>query len=448
MARCAIDIMTEIPGPKSREVMERAGRVVARPVSVMAPVVAAKAHGSLVTDVDGNTYIDLSGGVGVVNVGHNNDAVVDAIKDQAGRFLHTDYSVIPYDSYVSLAEELVELAPGDGPKKACFFNSGAESVENAVKIARAASGRGGMIAFEGAFHGRTLMALTLTSKPRPYKEGLGPFAPEVYRVPYAYCYRCPLGLEYPVCGVRCAEALDRAFTSMVAPSDTAAVIIEPVQGEGGFVVPPPEFLPRIAEICRKHGVFLIVDEIQTGFCRTGRVFACQHYGIEPDLLCLAKSLAAGMPLSAVVGRADVMDAPADGRIGGTYVGNPLACAAALEVVKIIRGNDLSSRAREIGARITRRLKGMQENITIIGDVRSLGAMVGVELVRDRETKEPASAETAKVIAKAMKRGVIIPRCGIYSNVLRFLNPLTITDAELDEALDVLEVCLTEVNALN
>lgn len=440
-ARRYIQIRTGIPGPRSRELIERAGRVVARGISVLAPVVVEKAQGALLTDVDGNTYIDLSGGIGVVNVGHCPGPVVDAVRHQAGRFLHTDYSVVPYEPYITLAEELVRLTPGVWPKKACLFNSGAEAVENAVKIARASSRRRAVIAYEGAFHGRTLMALSLTSKPRPYKEGLGPFAPEVYRVPYAYCYRCPLGLKYPACGVRCADALDRAFSTMVSPADTAAVIVEPVQGEGGFVVPPPEFLPRVQDICRKHNVLLIVDEIQTGFCRTGRVFACEHTGVEPDLICVAKSLAAGMPLSGVVGRTEVMDAPVEGGIGGTYVGNPLACAAALEVIKLIRDQGLPARAEAIGRRIMDRALAMQEKYRIIGEVRGLGAMVGIELVRDRKTKEPAAEETSRIIGDALRQGVIIPRCGIYNNVLRFLNPLTITDDQLDEALDVLEGCI-------
>ncbi len=442
-----IRMVTEVPGPRSREVMERARRHVPRGVSVQAPVVAAEASGALITDVDGNTYIDLSGGIGVLNVGHTPAPVVEAVRRQAGRFLHTDYSVVPYEAYIALAERLTAIAPGPpGPKKACFFNSGAEAIENAVKFVRAYTRRRALIAFDGAFHGRTLLALTLTSKPRPYKEGLGPMAPEVYRVPFAYCYRCPLKLEYPRCGVVCAEGLERAFVTMVAPSDTAAVVVEPVQGEGGFVVPPPEFLPRVEEICRRHGVLLIVDEIQTGFGRTGRMFACEHFGLQPDVVCLAKSLAAGMPLSAVVGRQDVLDAPYEGNIGGTYVGNPVACAAALAVLDMFRADDLPARAESLGRLVAERFRAMQERYEIIGDVRALGGMVGVELVRDRRTKEPAGQETAHILQEALRRGVIVPRCGLYSNVIRFLHPLTIAEEQLTEAIDVLEEVIAETDA--
>ncbi len=441
-----ISLTTEVPGPRSREVMDRLRRYVPKGVSVQAPVAVAAASGALVTDVDGNTYIDLTGGIGVLNVGHAPDPVVRAVRDQTGRFLHTDFTIAPYDVYVRLAQRLAEAAPGPGPKKACFFNSGAEAVENAVKFARLATGRQAVIAFEGAFHGRTLMALSLTSKPRPYKEGMGPFAPEVYRVPFAYCYRCPLRLEYPGCGVACAEALDRAFSTMVSPSDTAAVIVEPVQGEGGFVVPPPEFLPRIEEICRRHGVLLIADEIQTGFYRTGRRFACERFGLAPDLVTVAKSLAAGLPLSGVVGRAEVMDAAREGNIGGTYVGNPVACAAALAALDIMEGEDLARRAEELGRFLADRCRAMQEKYALVGDVRALGAMVGMELVLDRATKEPATRETAQVLQECLRRGVLVPRCGLYGNVIRFLNPLTMPREQLAEALDVIEGVVAEVDA--
>ncbi len=440
--------------------MERAARAVPRAVAPQAPVVVAEANGALVTDVDGNTFLDLSGGIGVLNVGHRPPAVVEAVHAQVDRFLHTDYTVVPYEPYVALAERLCRLAPVPGARKACFFNSGAEAVENACKFARLYTRRPALIAYEGGFHGRTLLALTLTSKPRPYKEGMGPFAPEVYRVPYAYCYRCPLGLSYPDCGVECARALERAFATMVSPRDTAAVVVEPVQGEGGFVVPPPEFLPMVREICRRHGVLLILDEIQTGFYRTGRLFACEHTGVQPDIICVAKSLAAGLPLSGVVGRAEVLDAAEPGNIGGTYVGNPVACAAALAVLDLVERRDgarrapaggdsppdLAARAEAVGRYLVDRFRAMQERYAIIGDVRALGAMVGVELVRDREAKEPATQETEFVLQEALRRGVIVPRCGIHGNVLRFLNPLTIADAELAEAVDVLEEVMAEADA--
>ncbi len=474
----AIRIVTPVPGPRSRAVMERAARAVPRGIAPQAPVVAAEASGALITDLDGNTFIDLSGGIGVLNTGHRPPEVAQAVHAQVDRFLHTDYSVVPYEPYVALAERLSRLAPIPGARKACFFNSGAEAVENACKFARLYTRRPALIAYEGGFHGRTLLALSLTSKPRPYKKGMGPFAPEVYRVPYAYCYRCPLGLEHPGCGVECARALERAFATLVSSRDTAAVVVEPVQGEGGFVVPPPEFLPMVRDICRRHGVLLILDEIQTGFYRTGRLFACEHTGVQPDLICVAKSLAAGLPLSGVVGRAEVLDAAEPGNIGGTYVGNPVACAAALAVLDLLEGRRGAAetggvggrgeggagpagdadgrgggfppgpgeRAEAIGRYLVGRFRAMEERYGIIGDVRGLGAMVGVELVRDRETKEPATQETEFILQEALRRGVIVPRCGLYGNVLRFLNPLTIGEAELAEAVDVLEEVIADADA--
>lgn len=440
-----IRLVTEVPGPASRRIMERLGRAVPRAVSVLAPVAVARAFGALVTDVDGNTYIDLSGGVGTVNAGHAPAPVVEAVREQAGRFLHTDFSVLPYEAYVELAERLAAVVPGPpGEKRACFFNSGAEAVENAVKFARAFTKRRALIAFEGAFHGRTALALALTSKARPYKEGLGPLVPEVHRVPFAYCYRCPFGRKEADCALECAEALERALVTHVAPSEVAAVIFEPVQGEGGFVVPPPGFLGRVQEICRRHGILLVADEIQTGFGRTGRLFAGERLGIEPDLVCLAKSLAAGLPLSAVVGRADVMDAAAEGNVGGTYVGNPLACAAALRVLDLMASERLPERAERLGALLMDRLRAMRDRYPLIGDVRGLGAMVGIELVKDRETKAPAAAETRRVLAEALRRGVIAVPCGIYGNVIRFLNPLNIHEDMLSEALDALEEAVAAV----
>jgi len=438
----AIEIRTEIPGPRSRAIMARLHQVVPRGIAIQAPVVAAFARGARLTDVDGNTYIDLSGGIGVLNAGHLPPPVVEAARDQLDRFIHTDFSVVPYESYVTLAEKLVKMAPVSPPAQAAFFNSGAEAVENACKFARAyRQNRGALIAFEGGFHGRTYLALSLTSKPRPYKEGLGPFAPEVYRVPYAYCYRCPFGLTYPGCELACTRALERVFSAHVSPDDTAAVVVEPVLGEGGFVVPPRGWLSRLAEICARHGVLLIVDEIQTGFGRTGKMFACEHEKVRPDLLALAKSIAAGFPLSAVVGRKEVMQAPGEGGIGGTYVGNPVALRAALAAVDFIQDQDLPARAREMGDFLMKRFQVLKERCLLIGDVRGLGAMVGVELVRDTATREPAPEITNFVLQEALRRGVIIPRCGLYGNVIRFLAPLVITREELEEAVSVLEEVL-------
>lgn len=441
-----IRMKTEIPGPRSKELLDLKKQYVMDSMSVHAPVIIDRANGALITDVDGNTFIDLSGGVGVLAVGHSNPAVVKAVKEQAERFLHTDFSVIPYEPFIRLAQQLCEAAPISGNKKAAFFNAGAEAVENAVKVAKFASKKKALIAFEGGFHGRTLLCLSLTSKAKPYKVHLGPFAPDVYRVPFAYCYRCPLKMQYPQCDVACADLLERTFKLFVPPDDVAAVVIEPVQGEGGFVVPPKEYLPRIREICTRNNVLLIVDEIQTGFGRTGKMWAVENFGVEPDIMCVAKSLAGGMPLSGIVGRAELMDAPTDSVIGGTYVGNPVACAAALAVFQTMKELNLPARAVEIGKYMKNRFESMKEKYRLVGDVRALGAMVGVEFVKDKQTREPAPDETSAILKKAMQNGVIAIKCGLYGNVIRMLVPLVTTDDQLEEAFDVLENAISEISA--
>jgi 4-aminobutyrate aminotransferase/(S)-3-amino-2-methylpropionate transaminase len=432
---------TPLPGPRSAEVLRRKEAVVPSALSVLAPVVVERAEGALIHDLDGNTFIDMSGGIGCLNVGHGNPAVAAAMKAQIDRFWHTDFSVVPYEPYVALAERLCRLAPGPWPKKAAFFNSGAEAVENAVKFARAYTGRAALVAFTGAFHGRTLLTMTLTSKVRPYKAGFGPFAPEVYRAPFPDPYRRPAGLSPEAFGEQCLDALRRMFTTHVAADSVAAVLVEPIQGEGGFVVPPPGFLPGLQALCREHGILLIADEVQTGYGRTGRMFACEHFGVAPDLICLAKSMAAGMPLSAVVGRADVLDAPGDSAIGGTYVGNPVACAAGLSVLDEIDRLGLLARAEQLGQRISRRLRAMQERYPQVGDVRGLGAMQALELVEDRATRQPAPELAGRVLRRALEGGAIYLRAGVHGNVIRLLVPLVITDAQLDEALDVLDEAL-------
>jgi 4-aminobutyrate aminotransferase/(S)-3-amino-2-methylpropionate transaminase len=350
----AISIQTSVPGPRSQAILERKDRVVAEPLSVYLPVVVAEAHGATLTDVDGNTFIDFTGGVGVLNVGHTHPRVVEAVQEQAAKFLHTDFTILPYEVYVSLAERLIALAPFSGPAKAGFFNSGAEAVENAVKFARAYTGRPAVIAFDRGFHGRTLLALSLTSKTHPYKAGLGPFAPEVYRVPFPYAYR---GITTEAA----LEALENAFLSTVAPETVAAIVLEPVQGEGGFIPAPPEFVEGIRRICDREGIVMVADEVQTGFGRTGRMFAMEHFGVEPDLMTVAKSIAAGLPLSGVVGKAEIMDAPADGGVGGTYVGNPVAQAAALAVLDVFEEEGLVERGRHVGDVIRGRMLAWQAN---------------------------------------------------------------------------------------
>jgi 4-aminobutyrate aminotransferase/(S)-3-amino-2-methylpropionate transaminase len=430
----SIELRTEIPGPRSREILERKERVVADALSVFLPVVIEEGRGATVTDVDGNTFLDFTGGVGCLNVGHSHPQVVAAAQEQLGRFSHTDFTIVPYEVYVTLAERLCELAPVRKPAKAGFFNAGAEAIENAIKFARAHTKRQAVIGFEGGFHGRTLLALSLTSKTHPYKAGLGPFAPEVYRVPFPNEYRGPSADE-------ALAALERALVTQVAAENVAAIVIEPVQGEGGFVVAPAEFLQALRRLCDEHGIVLVVDEVQTGFGRTGRMWGIEHAGVEPDLVVLAKSVAAGLPLSAVIGKAEIMDAPGDSAIGGTYVGNPVAQAAALAVLDVFEEEDLAARAASIGETIRSRMLAWQERWDAIGDVRGLGAMLAIELVADRTTKEPAPDVASAVVEAAAERGLLLLKCGIYSNCIRVLTPLVISDSELDEALNAWEQAL-------
>jgi 4-aminobutyrate aminotransferase / (S)-3-amino-2-methylpropionate transaminase / 5-aminovalerate transaminase len=421
-----IELRTEVPGPRSREILERKARSVAQPLSVYLPFVVAEGRGATLTDVDGNTFIDFSGGVGCMNVGHSNPRVVDAVREQAGRFTHTDFTVVPYENYVRLAERLAELAPISGEVRAAFFNSGAEAIENSVKFARAYTRRPAVIAFEGGFHGRTLLALSLTSKTHPYKAGLGPFAPETYRVPFDDL-----------------DALEYAFKTRVAAEEIAAVVFEPVQGESGFIVPSAEFVRGVRALCDEHGIVLVADEVQTGFCRTGRVFAMEHFGVEPDLMAVAKSLAAGLPLSGVLGRAQIMDAPGDSAVGGTYVGNPVAVAAAHAVLDVIAEERLADRAAEIGETIRSRAESWQGRHGGITAVRGLGAMVALELARDGK---PDPDGATAVTDAAARRGLILLKAGVHGNCIRVLVPLVISDAELDEALDVWEEALDDALA--
>jgi 4-aminobutyrate aminotransferase / (S)-3-amino-2-methylpropionate transaminase / 5-aminovalerate transaminase len=430
----AIELKTEIPGPRSQEILERIERSVAKPLSVTFPLVAHAARGATLTDVDGNTFIDFTGGVGSLNVGHSHPDVVAAAHEQLDRFSHTDFTIVPYEPYVALAERLGERAPISGPVKAAFFNAGTEAVENAVKFARAYTGRPAVIAFEGAFHGRTLLSLSLTSKVHPYKAGLGPFSPEIYRVPFPNPYR----------GISAADALDaleRALTTMVAAETVAAIVFEPVQGEGGFVVAPPEFVTGLRDIADRHDIVLVADEVQTGFGRTGRFFAVEHSGVEPDLICVAKSIANGLPLSGVIGRAEIMDAPVPGGVGGTFVGNPVAQAAALAVLDVIDEEGLLERSAAIGEAVRAHMLSWQERWPAIGDVRGLGSMLAIELVADPATRKPSKELARRVTEEALKRGLLLITCGVYGNCIRVLVPLVIADAELEEALGAWEEAL-------
>src|SRR5436305_7420141 len=399
----------DIPGAKSRELLARRQQFVARGVASTMNVFAAKADGAIIEDVDGNRYIDFAGGIGTMNIGHSRPEVTRAIAEQAAKFTHTCFSVMMYEPYVALAERLVKLTPGEFPKKAIFFNSGAEAVENAVKIARWATGRPAVIVFDNAYHGRTLMTMTMTSKVKPYKYRFGPYAPEVYRAPFPYPYRMNMTAEQSI--DFCIQELERMFSGEVAPDQVAAIIVEPVQGEGGFMVSPPGFLRALKEVCEKHNILFVADEIQSGFCRTGRMFAVEHDGVEPDLMIIAKSMGAGMPISGVIGRAEIMDAPPPGTLGGTYSGNPVACAAALAVLDLFEKDDYAARSREIGHIITDRFLSLQEHYSLIGDVRGLGGMAARELVKDRSTKEPDAHAASDVLAAAHRRGVGLIQAG-------------------------------------
>jgi len=412
---------------------------VSRGISAGMPFYIDRAENAEMWDVEGKRFIDFAGGIAVLNTGHRHPKVMEAVKAQLDRFTHTCAMVTPYDSFVELAEKLNALVPGPTPKKTAFFTTGAEAVENAVKVARAATGRPGVVAFSGGFHGRTLLTMGLTGKVVPYKVGFGPFPAEIFHVPFPNAYR----------GISEAEslkALDTLFKSDVDPARVAAIIIEPVQGEGGFNIASPSFLQSLRAVCDKHGIVMIVDEIQTGFARTGKMFAFEHAGIEPDLVTMAKSLAGGFPLSALTGKAALMDAPIPGGLGGTYAGSPLATTAALAVINVIKEEKLVERSEQLGERIAGRFRTMAQrnSLSVIGDVRNLGAMVAMELVTDRETKEPAADLTKALVAKAAEKGLILLSCGTYANVIRILVPLTASDALVDEGLDIIERSLEEL----
>jgi 4-aminobutyrate aminotransferase/(S)-3-amino-2-methylpropionate transaminase len=439
-----INLRTETPGPKSRALMKRREAAIPRGPYHSTPIFVAKAEGAVIEDVDGNRYLDFAGGIGCLNMGHRAKPVTAAVSEQLEKYTHLCFSVTPYEPYVAVAEKLNALAPGKFPKKTFIVNTGAEAVENAVKIARAYTKRPAVICFEDAFHGRTLLAMSLTSKTNPYKAGFAPFASDIYRIPYAYCYRCSYNLKYPSCEVACAQHLEDAFKRLVPADAVAAVIVETVLGEGGFMAPPKEFFSIVQGICRKYGIVLIVDEVQSGLGRTGKFFAIEHYGIEPDLITTAKSLGGGLPIAAVTGRAEIMDAPSVGGLGSTFAGNPLSCAAALASIEMIERGGLLERATTIGQQFEGRARSWQKKWPLIGDVRALGGMCAIELVRNRETREPAEAETKEIAHYCYEHGLITITAGTYNNVMRILVPLTITDEQFAEGLDVMEAALASV----
>ncbi len=420
-------IQTELPGPKSAAVFATKEKYVAAPLATYTPFVVKRSEGAIIEDLDGNRFIDFTGGWGCLALGQRNERVVRALREQIDGYLHTDFTAVPYAPFIDLAKLLCEHTAIDGELKAAFFNSGAEAVENAVKIARAYTKRKAVLVFENAFHGRTLLAMTMTHKAKPYKYGFGPFAPDVYRLPYPYEYRKTVT----------AAEIEAALLTLVDPSEVAVMVVEPLIGEGGFLVPPAWFLPAMRELADKYGFVLTCDEVQSGIGRTGRFFAFEHFGVQPDLVCVAKSLASGLPLSGVVGRAEIMDAPIANAIGGTYAGNPLACRAAIEVIRGIDEEGLLDRAVRIGERLKDRFEDLRRRFDAIGDVRGLGAMVGIELVEDRSTKEPAKDLTERIAKEALHNGAIFPTAGLLGNVLRVLVSLVITDEQIDEGMDIL-----------
>jgi 4-aminobutyrate aminotransferase / (S)-3-amino-2-methylpropionate transaminase / 5-aminovalerate transaminase len=437
-------IVTAVPGPKSQEILASRDANVPKTVSTAVPAVANRGQGALLEDVDGNVFVDFVGGIGVLNIGYSHPEVVEVVKEQAEKFFHTSINAIAYEQYIKLAEKLNEIIPIDGPKKTIFVNTGAEADENAIKLAREFTGRSEIICFSGAFHGRTNLTMALTSKVKPYKNGYGPFTPGVHRIPFPYCYRCPHGQERETCNMFCASKLEDFFMEYVVPEEVACIIMEPIQGEGGFVIPPEEYVVAIRNICDKYGILLISDEVQAGFCRTGKMFASEYWPVKPDIVTTAKSLAGGMPLSAVTARADLMDAAHPGGLGGTYSGNPLSTAAGLKIVEIMERDNLADRANEIGATCMERFYEMKEKYDIIGDVRGRGAMMAIEFVKDRGTKEPNKEAVGQIMKECYQNGLLTLSAGVRGNNIRFLMPLVITDEQLNAGLEILENAVAKV----
>ena len=439
----SIHLKTAIPGPQSLLLQRRRESAVASSVAQLLPVFAKRAHGAMLEDVDGNLLLDFAGGIGCANGGHADAGVVEAIQRQSERFLHTCFMVAPYESYVRLAEKLNAMAPGRSEKRTLFVNSGAEAVENAVKLARAYTKRPAVLCFEDAYHGRTYMAMSLTSKWKPYKSGFEPFPGETYRVPYPNPYSRTV--SNGDCLQHTLDAIDQLFAKQMAANSFAAIIVEPVLGEGGFIVPPAAFLPALRSLCDRHGILLIADEVQTGFGRTGRMFACEHSGVEPDLLLTAKSLAGGLPIAGIVGKAEIMNYPMAGAMGGTFGGNPLACEAALATIELFERERLCERSVEIGEIFHARAIDWQQRFYPIGDVRGLGGMQAIELVLDRSTREPATAMTRDLARYACEHGLLLVTAGTYGNVVRLLVPLVVEDDALHEGLDIIEAGLAALS---
>ncbi len=433
-----------LPGPKAQAILEKRTQVTPKAIGTVYPVVISRGEGAMIEDVDGNRFLDWIGGVGVLNIGYSQPEVVAAVQEQAQKYFHCMFGAVTHEGYIELAQKLCSIAPVRGTqKKAYFTNSGAEADENAVKLAKAYTGRPNIIVFSGAFHGRTLLTMSMTSK-KSYAVGMGPFPAGVFRAKFPYYYRRPEGMPDEALVDYYIQSVKDVF-EQCAPADTiAAMVVEPLQGEGGFIPAPIEWVAALRKVCDEHGILLVADEVQSGFCRTGRMFASEYWseaGVQPDILTTAKSIAGGVPLSAIVASAEIMDAPAPGTIGGTYGGNPLACAAALKVIGIMERDDLAGRSLQIGEIVNARYRKMMETYDCIGDIRGLGAMVGIEFVTDRKTKEPDAALTSAVIQECVRHGLLVENAGTYGNVIRFLSPLVITDEQLQAGLDIFENAL-------
>ncbi len=436
------NIITSIPGPKSKALLEERNQYVPPGVYLTQPMGIAESKGAIVTDVDGNTLIDFTSGIGVSSLGHCKQEIVDTICDQAGKLIHGCIHVVNYEPYVKLAEAMVKVTPGNGPKRAMFVNSGSEAVENAVKIIRQGTKKPNIISFENSFHGRTWMAMTLTGKVDPYKIGFGPFVPGIYFTPYAYCYRCPFHCEYPSCDFACIHHIEKSiFKTQVDPSTVGAIIAEPVQGEGGFINPPLDYFKHLKKLADDHDIKLIIDEVQTGFGRTGKMWAIEHYGIEPDVMTMAKAIASGLPLSCVVAKDELMKDTYPGSMGGTYGGNPIACATGLKVLEIIKRERIVEKSAKMGAHLRKRLDEMKDKYEIIGDVRGLGPMLAMEFVTDKKSRTPNPDASSKIMVTCLGNGLMILKAGLYNNCIRLHPPLTIEEDILDTGMDILEAAI-------
>lgn len=440
-----VKLVTAIPGPKSKEIVEGRRKYVSNGVSIATDIAIEEAKGALIKDVDGNVLLDFAAGIGVQNIGHCDEEVISAIKEQVDKYIHPCFHVATYEPYVKLSKKLTEIIKGDYEKKVMLANSGAEALENAIKVSKAYTKRTGILSANGSFHGRTLMTMSITSKYKPYKNGFGPYAPDTYKFDYPYSYRAPKGVSADDYAEECLEKLRIMLKTTICAEHIACLIVEPLQGEGGFVVPSARYMKGLQEICNDNGIVFIVDEVQAGFARTGKMFAYEHYGIEPDIVTMSKSIAAGVPLSAVVGRKEIMDSACVGGIGGTYGGSPLACVAALKVIEKIEKENLCEKSFKLGEYIIGRLNEMKEKYEVIGEVRGLGSMIGLEFVKDRETKEPAPDMVKEIINKCYKEGVILINAGLLSNVIRFLPPLVMTEEQAKYGMDVLDKAINETS---